>query len=124
MSAADYYGTGDNKQSFNRPSAPPPNQSGTYGDTRGYEQQYYEPQKAYYQQPGPGVQPGPQQGYPQQGYPQQGYAQQGHPPQQGYYGGQPQQPIYVQQQPESKKDSCLMACLAGACLCCTLDMLF
>lgn len=67
-----------------------------------------------------------QQGYQQQGY-QQGYQQGGYPPQQGgYYNAQPQQPMYVQQQRPSGDagGSCLMACLAALCVCCTLDMLF
>ncbi|QEL58008.1 hypothetical protein CJJ09_000038 [Candidozyma auris] len=62
-------------------------------------------------------------GYPQQGYggpPQGGYGY----PQGGYYQQQPQQQYYVQQKQSSGNESCLMACLAGLCVCCTLDMLF
>ncbi|CAN3355391.1 hypothetical protein DICA1_B04588 [Diutina catenulata] len=64
-----------------------------------------------------------QQGY-QQGYggpPQGGYYQQG-PPQGGYY--QQQQPVYVQQQPQSDGCGCcgtFCGCLA-AIFCC--EMLF
>lgn len=55
--------------------------------------------------------PPPQGGY---GYPQGG----------GYYQQQPQQQYYVQQKRSSGNENCLMACLAGMCICCTLDMLF
>ncbi|SCW00212.1 LAFE_0B11914g1_1 [Lachancea fermentati] len=106
MSAAEYYnGASESKQQYVAPGAPAP--SGNYSSSRGYPQQNYgAPQQAYY-----GNQP------PQ-------YYQQPPPQQPGYYQQQ-QQPIYVQQQrPTSNNQDCLTACLAGMCLCCTLDMLF
>ncbi|EEU04953.1 YDL012C-like protein [Saccharomyces cerevisiae JAY291] len=108
MSAQDYYGNSASKQSvYSRPSAPPP---GYETASRGYapsqsQQNYYPPQQQ-------------QQQYQQQ--PQ--YYQQQQPQ---YYQQHPQQPIYVQQQPASSgNEDCLAGCLAGLCLCCTLDMLF
>ncbi|AMD19081.1 HBR180Wp [Eremothecium sinecaudum] len=111
MSAAEYYGSSDNKQTYQPNDAPPPNagyvQPPYQGDSKGYG--YQDP--PYYQQS--------HQGYYQGGAPP--------PPGGGYYGGNPyqQNPVYVQQQPQSNSyNSCLGACLAGMCLCCTLDMLF
>ncbi|CDK24416.1 unnamed protein product [Kuraishia capsulata CBS 1993] len=105
---------------YKSPSGPPPNwqnqQSGSNADfynetptTRGV------PQGNYYQQQ-------PQQGYYQQGPPQGGYYQQ----QQPMYYQQQQQPVYVQQQQPAQGNNadCLTACLAGMCLCCTLDAIF
>ncbi|KAF3988391.1 hypothetical protein FT663_00832 [Candidozyma haemuli var. vulneris] len=135
--------------SYNPPTGPPPNwadsksapvtdeaagQSGQ-GASRGYAAQ----SQPEYQQRGYGGGPPQQQqgygGYPQQGYGGGGYQQQpgyGGPPPQGYgypqgggyYQQQPQQQYYVQQKRSSGNESCLMACLAGLCICCTLDMLF
>ncbi|CAI4059628.1 hypothetical protein SUVZ_04G2230 [Saccharomyces uvarum] len=106
MSAQDYYGNSAYKQSYSHPTAPPPGyDSGSRGFAPQQNQQYYPPQQQqqYYQQ-----QP---QYYQQQQQPQ-------------YYQQNPQQPIYIQQQRASSgNQDCLTGCLAGLCLCCTLDML-
>ncbi|RCK65802.1 hypothetical protein Cantr_01623 [Candida viswanathii] len=112
---------------FDKPSGPPPN----YGNQNQSKSSNYVPQA----QPNYSLQTQdrgmfhsnqPQQGYYQQHPPQQGYYQQGPP--QGQYYQQPQyqqQPMYVQQQPRNDgNETCLMACLAALCVCCTLDMLF
>ncbi|CAD6608728.1 XXYS1_4_G0045470.mRNA.1.CDS.1 [Saccharomyces cerevisiae] len=110
MSAQDYYGNSASKQSYSRPSAPPP---GYETASRGYapsqsQQNYYPPQQ--------------QQQYHQQ---QPQYYQQQQPQYYQQHPQHPQQPIYVQQQPASSgNEDCLAGCLAGLCLCCTLDMLF
>ncbi|CAR23732.1 Cysteine-rich and transmembrane domain-containing protein [Lachancea thermotolerans] len=113
MSAAEYYkGTSESKQQYTSPAGPPP---GAYQDSRGFGSHFQnnQPQQAYY-----GAQ---QQQYYANQPPQ--YNQQQHYQQPGYYNQQ--QPIYVQQQrPTNNNSDCLTACLAGMCLCCTLDMLF
>ncbi|ODV85204.1 hypothetical protein CANARDRAFT_212762 [[Candida] arabinofermentans NRRL YB-2248] len=100
-SAADYYNAGNTTQEFQQYHQQP-----QYGDRGVFTQQ---PQQPIY---------GQQQGYYQQQQPVYGQ-------QQGYYQQQPQ-PIYVQQQQpqRSNNDDCLLACLGGLCLCCTLDAIF
>lgn len=95
-----YYYSGDKKRPSEKSNISPMQQN-YYTRQPLPEQNYYapppQPQQMYYNQP-PLQQP------------------------QGYYQ---QQPIYVQQQPPSRNnDDCLTACLAGLCICCTLDLLF
>ncbi|CCC71858.1 hypothetical protein NCAS_0I01900 [Naumovozyma castellii] len=90
---------------YSRPSVPPPGHESQ--GTRGYPPQQQQPPQ-YYQQP-------PQQQYYQPQQQPQYYQQQQQP--------QPQ-PVYVQQQaPQRGNEDCLTGCLAGLCICCTLDML-
>lgn len=129
--------------SYNPPTGPPPNWSDSKqlapvtDEGAGQSSRGYAPQgQPQYQQgygggnPQQGYGGGYQQGYggapPQGGYGggyQQGYGG-GYPQGGGYYQQQPQQQYYVQQKQSSGNESCLMACLAGLCICCTLDMLF
>ncbi|CAI5759945.1 unnamed protein product [Candida verbasci] len=107
---------------FNAPEGAPP----TYNTNQNHQNSYV-PQ----QQPSYNAQTqdrgflGHQQGYGQPPPPQNygGYQQGGYQQYPQYYQQQ-QQPMYVQQQRTSNNESCLMACLAAICICCTLDMLF